>query len=79
MNFQTLYDRRETLKAKLFSDIVVNDQYKLETLLPPENNSDLILRNRRKFQFPNFKTNRYKNCFIVNNSIKYNKSLVVLF
>ena len=43
MNIQTLYDRRETLTEKLFSDIVVNDQNKLNTLLPPENNSVLLL------------------------------------
>ena len=48
MNIQKLYDRRETLTEKLFSDIVVDDQNKLNTLLPPENNSVLLLRNTRK-------------------------------
>ena len=73
MNIQTLYDRRETLTEKLFCDIVVNDQNKLNILLPPENNSGLLLRNTRKFQVPNFKTNRYKNSFIVHNSLRYYK------
>ena len=71
LNISTLYDRRETLSEKLFSDIVTNDQNKLRTLLPPENSSDLPLRNMRKFQVPNFKTNRFKNSFIVHNSYRY--------
>ena len=33
MNVQTLYDRRKILTEKLFSDIVVNDQNKLNILL----------------------------------------------
>ena len=73
MNVQTLYNRRETLTEKLFSDIVVNDQNKLNILLPPQNNSDLLSRNTRKFQSPNFKTNRYKNSFIVHNSLRYDR------
>ena len=73
LNIPTLYDRRETLAEKLFSDIVTNDQNKLRTLLPPENSSDLPLRNMRKFQVPNFKTNRFKNSFIVHNSYRYYK------
>ena len=73
LNIPTLYDRRETLTVKLFSDIVINDQNKLRTLLPPENSSDLPLRNMWKFQVPNFKTNRFKNSFIVHNSYRYYK------
>ena len=73
MNIQTLYDRRETLTEKLFSDIIVNDQNRLNILLPPENNSDLLIRNTRKFQFPDFKTDRYKNSFMVHNSLRYYK------
>ena len=73
LNIPTLYDRREILTKKLFSDIVINDQNKLKTLLPPENNSAPSLRNTRKFQVRNCKTNRYKNSFIVHNSNRFYK------
>ena len=62
--------RRQQLTDKLFKQISNDKTHKLNKLLPSENSSTINLRNKRKFSIPNVKTNRFKNSFIISNSIK---------
>ena len=73
MNIPTLFDRRQSLTDDLFNEIVNNSHHKLNALLPPLNGGIMPLRNRRHFQLPVCKTNRFKNSFIMSNSYKYFK------
>ena len=63
-------ERRQQLTDKLFKQISNDKTHKLNKLLPSENSSTINLRNKRKFSIPNVKTNRFKNSFIISNSIK---------
>ena len=60
---QPLYARRQELTESLFMDIASNKDHKLYKLLPPCNNFETILRNKRRFNVT-FKTERYRNSFI---------------
>lgn len=63
--------RRDNLTSKFFSAIVNDPNNKLHNLLPPLNPCNVILREKRKFLAPNYKTVRFKNDFITFNSSKY--------
>ena len=73
-NIGTLFDRRETLCEKLFSQIEVtndNEKHKLWNLLPPRHTTSVYdLRQNRVYLLPKVKTNRYKNCFILHHAAK---------
>ena len=69
VGLQPLYARRQELTESLFRDIASNKDQKLHKLLPPCNNSDTILRNKRRFNVT-FKTERYRNSFITYNALK---------
>ena len=61
----TLFERRETIAAKLFKEITNDPQHRLHNLLPARNtNNNYSLRNTRKFVRPVCRTQRYKNSFI---------------
>ena len=62
-----MYDRRQTLTERLFSDIVSNKDHALHSLLPKVNCAR-PLRLNRCFNVPICKTNRFKNSFIMCNS-----------
>ena len=64
-NIPTLYDRREAIGNLLFQGISNNNNYKLYPLLPPPYLGTLRTRKNRKFQVPRFKTNRFRDSFIV--------------
>ena len=66
---QPLYTRRQELTESQFRDITCNKDHKLHKLLPPCNNFDTILRNKRRFNVT-FKTERYRNSFITYNALK---------
>ena len=65
----TLSDRRQALTDKLFKKILDNKDSKLRNLLPPQNAKHYNLRKGRQFS-PVFKTNRFRNSFIVFNALK---------
>ena len=65
-NIPTLYDRREAIGNLLFQRISNNNNHKLYPLLPPPYLGTLRTRKNRKFQVPRFKTNRFRDSFIVN-------------
>ena len=60
----TLSDRRQELTSNLFKSIIDNNNSKLRKLLPETNECEHNLRKRRSFR-PGFKTNRFRNSFII--------------
>ena len=64
-NMPTLYDRREAICNLMFQEISNNNNHKLYPLLPPPYLGTLRTRKNRKFQVPRFKTNRFRDSFIV--------------
>ena len=66
----TLSERRETLSIKLFNDIVSNEHHKLANLLPPmASYYARRLRNKRRFNTPVCRTDRFMNSFIISHTI----------
>ena len=66
----TLSERRETLSIKLFNDIGSNEHHKLANLLPPMASSHTQrLRNKRRFNTPVCRTDRFMNSFIISHMI----------
>ena len=61
----TLYARREAIGNSMFQEISNNNNHKLYSLLPPPYLGTLRTRKIRKFQVPRFKTNRFRDSFIV--------------
>ncbi len=57
------------LTEKVFQEIVTNKNHKLHGSLPPRNNNDNNLRNKRTFNI-SFCTQPYKNSFITYNAMK---------
>ena len=66
-NLETLSQRRQSITTKLFDSITCNSDHKLYKLLPPQNNCELNLRRKRKFNVPLAKTKRLMNTFIYSN------------
>ena len=67
----TLSERRESLSIKLFEDIVSNEHHKLANLLPPMGSSHARrLRNKRRFNTPVCRTDRFMNSFIISHAMK---------
>ena len=62
-------DPRQEPVDKLFKEVVQNKENMLHSLLPSFNTSRSNLRNTRKFR-PVFKTNRFRNSFIMSNALK---------
>ena len=61
----TLSERRESLSIKLFEDIVSNEHHKLANLLPQMSSSYARrLRNKRRFNTPVCRTDRFMNSFL---------------
>ncbi|RMX61298.1 hypothetical protein pdam_00023565, partial [Pocillopora damicornis] len=48
-NLETLSQRRQSITTKLLDSITCNSDHKLYKLLPPQNNCELNLRRKRKF------------------------------
>ena len=64
----TLSERRKTLYIKLFNDIV--SRHKLANLLPPMASFHARrLRNKRRFNTPVCRTDRFMNSFIISHTI----------
>ena len=61
----TLYDRRESIAAKLFDEICANQSHSLHKLLPSRYQPSYYLREKRTFIRPRCKTERCKNSFLL--------------
>ena len=61
----TLYARREAIGNSMFQDIGNNNNHKLHSLLPPPYSGTLRTWKNRKCYVPCFKTNRFRDSFIV--------------
>ena len=66
-NLETLSQRRQSITTKLLDSITCNSDHKLYKLLPPQNNCELNLRRKRKFNVPLAKTKKLMNTFIYSN------------
>ena len=63
--FLTLYDRRETISAKLFHEMCANQSHRLHKLLPNEYQPSYSLREQRTFIRSKCKTERSKSSFLL--------------
>ena len=70
LNMVTLWERREKLCTKLFNSVVNDENHKLHNLLPPKTVNIHNLRKAKKFYIPNFRTNRFRNTFIISSLLK---------
>ena len=60
--------------SNLFSNIIENDNHRLRELLPGANHPKYNLRRNRRFEIPRWRTNCFKNTFMMASTIKYNNS-----
>ena len=58
--------------STLFQTIINNKDHGLNVLLPSTNETNYNLRRNRYFAIPKWRTNRFRNTFIMSSSIKYN-------
>ena len=66
--FLSLLDRRDSLSVKLFNDIVSKEDHKLASLLHHMVSSYARrLRDKRCFDIPVCRTDRFKKSFIISN------------
>ncbi len=68
-NIHSLKKRRQDLTDKLFHEITSNEDHRLNSILPSRNFNNFNLRNEHEFNI-HFQTQRFKNSFIVYNSLK---------
>ena len=59
-NLQTLFQRRDEMCNKIFTNITINPTHKLHNLLPPKHESVYQLRNNRLFERFETNTERFK-------------------
>ena len=65
-----LFQRRQEITDKLFKNICDNDYLKIHQLLPDKNSTVTNLRRKNTFIVPKINTKRFRNSFIVSNSMK---------
>ena len=72
-----LSTRRQEITDRLFQSIIKGNDHKLKNLLPDSCKYNYNLRRQRKFK-PVFKTNRFRDSFIIHNSIKEAQDRVII-
>ena len=70
----TLFARRDKLSKDLFEMIASDTDHKLASLLPLKASDTINLRRMRDYQIPKFRTNRFKNSFIISHAIERYRS-----
>ena len=70
----TLFARRDKLSKDLFEMIASDTDDKLASLLPLKASDTINLRRMRDYQIPKFRTNRFKNTFIISHAIERYRS-----
>ena len=70
LELKTLSTRRGDLCKKLFNSILDDEDHKLRNLLPPKVTSDTYnFRNEKLFNIPKYRTNRFRDTFIISSLI----------
>ena len=68
----TIISYYEDICDKVFTTTLSNKDNKLNKLLTEANKAPYLLRNHRHFALPKWKTDRFKNTFILSSCLKYN-------
>ena len=68
----TIISYCEDICDKVFNAALGNKDNKLNKLLTEANKAPYLLRNHRHFALPKWKTDRFKNSFILSSCLKYN-------
>ena len=68
----TIFSYCEDTSDKVFNAALGNKDNKLNKLLTEANNAPYLLRHRRHFALPKWKTDRFKNTFILLSCLEYN-------
>ena len=68
----TIISYYEDICDKVFNTALGNKDNKLNKLLTETNKAPYLLRNHRHFALPKWKTDRFKNTFILSSCLKYN-------
>ena len=68
----TIISYCEDIYNKVFNAALGNKDNKLNKLLTEANKAPYLLRNHRHFALPKWKTDRFKNTFILSSCLKYN-------
>ena len=68
----TIISYCEDICDKVFNAALGNKDNKLNKLLTEANKAPYLLRNHRHFALPKWKTDRFKNTFILSSCLKYN-------
>ena len=72
LELKTLSTRRGDLCKKLFNSILNDEDHKLRNLLPPKVTSDTYnFRNEKLFNIPKYRTNRFRDTFIISSLINW--------
>ena len=74
MNFKELAIHHDEMCETLFDTIVNDNNYRLYKLLPATHETIYLLRRARPFNVPLFKTDRFKNSFIISSCLKANSA-----
>ena len=69
-SLSSLKQRREKLVAKLFTNIIKDQDHQMNCLLPNKKRSCYNFRKKNTFTLPKCRTDRYKNTFIPANIFK---------
>ena len=70
MNFKELATHHDEICESLFHTIANDNNHRLYRLLPAPQESTYSLRYARPFNMPRFKTDRFKNSFIIFSCLK---------
>lgn len=74
MNFKELAIHHDEMCETLFDTIVNDNDHRLYKLLSATHETTYLLRRARPFNVPRFKTDRFKNSFIISSCLKANSA-----
>ena len=74
MNFKESAIHHDGICETLFDIIVKDNNHRLYKLLPATRETTYLLRRVRPFNVPRFKTNRFKNSFIISSCLNANSA-----
>ena len=76
LGLPTINDHHDNICTRTINNIVNNSEHKLNNLLPkPSECKNYNLRHVTKFLIPRFRTNRFRDSFIIKSAIRENNQL----